>query len=152
LTIHSENLTIRIKNNVKSIIYAFFVVTGELKMRNPKIINHKGHDIVYLDFSNMKRKSNIVETEKQAGAYIQKHAFNSLLVLSNMENMNFDHQVRDTFLDVVKDNAPFIKAAAVIGVKGLMNFVFDDFVRQSGRNFKAFKTKEEALDYLVSFI
>ncbi|MBN1767942.1 MAG: hypothetical protein JXR50_11490 [Prolixibacteraceae bacterium] len=120
-------------------------------MRRPKVIKHKGKDVVYLDFSNMKRKVNIVETEKRAGDYIQKQTFNSLLVLSNVENMNFDHQVRDTFLGVVKDNAPYIKAAAVIGVNGLMRFVFDDFVSQSGRNFKVFKCKEEALDYLISY-
>lgn len=120
-------------------------------MRRPKVITHKGENVVYLDFSNMKRKVNIVETEKKAGVYIQKQSFNSLLVLSNLENMNFDHQVRDAFLDVVKDNSPYIKAAAVIGVNGLMRFVFDDFIRQSGRNLKVFKNKKEALEYLISY-
>ncbi len=120
-------------------------------MRKPKVIKYKGHEIVYLDFSNMRKKDSIIGTERAAGEYIQNQDFNSLLVLSNMENMIFDHETRDFFLQVVKKNAPYIKAAAVIGVYGLMSIVYDDFIKQSGRNLKLFKTRTEALDYLISF-
>jgi hypothetical protein len=121
-------------------------------MRKPKIIKYKGHEIVYLDFSNMRKKDSIIETERLAGEFIQQHDFNSLLVLSNMEDMLFDHEIRDIFLDVVKENAPYIKAAAAIGVYSIMSIMYDDFIRQSGRNIKQFKTKPEALDYLISFV
>lgn len=120
-------------------------------MRKPKTIKYKGNDILYLDFSNMRKKESIIETERLAGEHIQNHDFNSLLVLSNMENMMFDHETRDFFLHVVKKNAPYIKAAAVIGIYGLMSIVSDDFIKQSGRNIKQFRTRAEALDYLISF-
>lgn len=128
-----------------------FALHKKGKMRKPKIIKYKGHEIVYLDFSNMRKKNSIIETERVAGEHIQNQDFNSLLVLSNMGNMIFDHETRDFFLQVVKENAPYIKASAVIGIYGLMSIVYDDFIKQSGRNLKQFKTRTEALEYLISF-
>jgi hypothetical protein len=118
-------------------------------MRQPEIINHKGKAIMYLDFTNMKDKNEILKLEEDYAAYIRKQPLNSVLTLTNMENMFFNNELKKYFEETVKGNAPYVKAGAVIGMTGLISIMYNAFVTVTGRNIKSYKSKEEALDYLA---
>lgn len=120
-------------------------------MRKPEIINHQDVDIIYLDFTKMKDVNEICTLEDQGGELIQQQKFNSALTLTNMEGMFFNNDIRNHFSKVVKANEPFVKAAAVIGLSGLISIMYKSFLALTGRNIKLFKNKEEAMDYLASF-
>lgn len=120
-------------------------------MREPEEIIYKGKRIIYLDFTDLKKKNHIVQLESMGGAIIQKHNLHSALVLTNMKNMFFDYEIRNHFIEVAKANRPYVKASAVIGLYGLISLMYNSFISSSGRNIKQFKTKKEALDYLSSF-
>ncbi|HPR33070.1 MAG TPA: hypothetical protein PLK12_13290 [Prolixibacteraceae bacterium] len=120
-------------------------------MKEPEIITYKGKTIVYLDFTNMKNKDEIIALENKGAEYIRRQAPKSALTLTNMENMFFNNELKSWFADMVKGNAPYVKAGAVLGMSGLISIMYNAFLQMTGRNIKAFKTKEEALEYLVSF-
>jgi hypothetical protein len=82
---------------------------------------------------------------------IQKHGFKSVLVLTNMRNMFFNNEIRNHFIDVAKANSPYVRASAVIGLRGLLAYMYNDFIKKTGRNIKMCETRKEALKYLVSF-
>jgi hypothetical protein len=118
-------------------------------MKQPEIIFHKGKTILYLDFANMKNKDEIMKLESDGANYIRKQPFNSVLTLTNMENMFFNNELKKYFEEMVKGNAPYVKAGAVIGMTGLISVMYNAFVSVTGRNIKSLKSKEEALDYLT---
>ena len=120
-------------------------------MRKPEIIKHNGKEIIYLNFSNLKKKDQVIDLEVAGGELIQQQKFNSALVLTNMENMFFNNEIRTVFIKIAKENTPHIKGAAVIGLYGIISVMYKGFLAATGRNIKLFKTKEEALVYLTSF-
>lgn len=120
-------------------------------MRKPKIIQFNGKEIIYLNFSNLKKKDQILALEILGGELIQSQKFNASLVLTNMEKMHFNHDIRNQFITIAKANTPFVKAGAVIGLYGIISVMYKGFLAATGRNIKLFKTKEEALEYLTSF-
>lgn len=119
-------------------------------MRKPEIISHKGAEIIYLNFTNMRNIDEIIELESAGGKLIQEQAFGSAFTLTNMDGMFFNNEIRNHFSTVVKANTPFVKASAVIGLTGLISIMYSSFVKLSGRNIKLFKTKDDAMEYLAS--
>jgi len=118
-------------------------------MRQPEVINHKGKTILYLDFTNMKDKDEIMKLESDGAAYIRKQPLNSILTLTNMEGMFFNNELKKFFEETAKGNAPYVKTGAVIGMTGLISIMYNAFVSVTGRNIKSLKNKQEALDYLT---
>lgn len=116
----------------------------------PEIIRTNDAKIYYLDFSNLKEVRDIENVIEGASKVIQNQPDTSVLSLSNLEGMHFNTAIREAFISFVKDNKPFIKASAIIGVKGLSKIAFNGLVSVTGRNLKAFSTKEEAISYLAS--
>lgn len=120
-------------------------------MRKPEIIKHKEKEILYINFSNLKKKEQIIELKDLSGNLIQQQEVNSVLALTNLEGMFFDYEIRSHFIQVAKKNTLHIKASAIIGLYGLLSVLYNGFIKITGRNIKQFKTKKEALEYLSSF-
>ncbi|MDA3929720.1 MAG: hypothetical protein PF541_12255 [Prolixibacteraceae bacterium] len=118
-------------------------------MKKPEIINYKGVDIIYLNFSNMRKVEEIIQLENEGAELIQKQKFNSAITLTNMDGMFFNNEIRNHFSKVVKDNTPFVKASAVTGLNGLISIMYKSFIKLTGRNINLFKTKDEALEFLA---
>lgn len=119
-------------------------------MRKPELISHNGKTIVYLDFSNMRDKDEIMKLENDGAEYIRRQSPKSVLTLTNMDGMFFNNDIKKFFEEVVKGNAPYVKVGAVIGLNGLISIMYNTFIRMTGRNIRLFKSKEEAMDFLVN--
>lgn len=119
-------------------------------MKKPELISYKGKTILYLDFTGMKDKEEIMKMEREACDWIRGQALNSVLTLTNMENMFFNNDLKKYFEENVKQNGPYVKAGAVIGMTGLISIMYNAFVTVTGRNIRSLKSKEEALEYLAS--
>jgi hypothetical protein len=119
-------------------------------MRKPEIINYKGKIIIYLDFTNMKDKGEIMRLEQEGSDWIRSQSLNSIYTLTNMEGMFFNNELKKWFEEIVKLNAPYVRAGAVIGMTGLISIMYNAFVRVTGRNIKMCRSREEALEYLAS--
>jgi len=118
-------------------------------MRKPEIISYKGKSIVYLDFSNMKDKDEIMKLENDGAVYARSQPLNSVYTLTNMEGMFFNNELKKFFEETAKGNTPYVKAGAVVGMTGLISIMYNAFVSVTGRAIKSCKTKDEALEFLA---
>lgn len=114
-------------------------------MRKPEIIYSGEKSIVYLDFSGLKTKEEIIEQLNSFGRYIQTQPLNSVVTLTNLDGMYFNTEIFNAFTSYVKKNNPHVRESAVIGMKGLMQIFYKGFVKVTGRNIKVCNTKDEAL-------
>lgn len=119
-------------------------------MRKPEIISYKGKTILYLDFTNMRDKDEIMKLEGEGATYIRSQPKNSVYTLTNMEGMFFNNEIKKYFEEVVKGNTPYVRSGAVIGLSGLISIMYNAFVTVTGRNIKSCKSKDEALEYLIT--
>jgi len=118
-------------------------------MRRTEILNHKGTDLFYMDFSNLKTSQEISLVINESIAFIRKQALNSVTGLSNLENMFFNNDVKNQFTSFLKGNKPYIKKSAVFGMSGLARILFNGLMKITGRDVRSFEKMEEAKDFLV---
>lgn len=117
-------------------------------MRQPEIIRAGNIEIVYLDFSEIKKREEIFDQIELFGNYIRKQPLKSVYTLTNLENMYFNTEIYNKFTAYVKDNNPYIKGSAVIGLKGMMQIFYKSFIKLTGRNVKVCDSKGEAIQIL----
>ncbi|MFA9389845.1 MAG: hypothetical protein ACERKD_08550 [Prolixibacteraceae bacterium] len=119
-------------------------------MRKPEIITYKGKTIVFLDYSNLKTSNEIIALIDEGSTLIRSKPVNSVLSMVSVQNMYFNNEVRNALQENVKMNNPHVKKSVVYGLNGLISVMYNSFIKFTGRNMKSVKTKEEALEYLVS--
>jgi hypothetical protein len=120
-------------------------------MANPELINYKGKDIYFMDFSKMKSKRKIENIIDKSIVYIRNQPPNSLLTLTDISKMHFNSEIKDLFTEFVKGNKPYVKAGTVIGISGLQSIVYNAIMKLTGRNVKSMKSFDEAKEWLVNF-
>lgn len=119
-------------------------------MRKPEIITYKGKTIVFLDYSNMKAADEIIALINEGSKLIRSKPATSVLSLVSVENMFFNNDIRNALQENVKLNNPHVKKSVVYGLNGLISVMYNSFIKFTGRNMRSVKTKEEALEYLIS--
>jgi len=118
-------------------------------MPEVSFITHKGIKILYENFENGKPNEIITWIEK-AKAVIRIQSEKSVLALVNVKGASFDMSVTAALKEFVKGNEPYMKCAAVYGVEGLKEVIFNGILAFSGRkNLVLCKTLEEGKDFLV---
>jgi hypothetical protein len=73
----------------------------------------------------------------------------SMLTLSDFSGAQIDKQVATRAQEVLVLDRPYVKRAAWIGTESLPNVFYEHFKSFSQRDLPAFKTREEAMDWLV---
>ena len=117
-------------------------------MKQPEIIRSGEIEIVYLDFSDLRKKEEVLAQIDIYGNYIKKQPLRSLYTLTNLENMYFNTEIYNKLTAYVNENNPYVKESAVIGLKGMMQIFYRGFVKITGRNVKVCSSKSEAVSAL----
>ena len=117
-------------------------------MERVSTINYKGIDLLYSNFSNLKSVEEIAKTFEESSNIIKETPLNSVLGVSNFENMFFNTKVMKVIQDALKVNKPHMRYSAVIGISGLSKMMFDGVIRLTGRDLRLFNTLEEAKEFL----
>ena len=111
-------------------------------------IFHKGKEIIFVDYSNVKIESEMI-------AIIRVHKD---LVLKDNKKYLFcaDYTGSYTPAEYMKEANKFLNdtkhlalKGAFIGVTGAKNILLTGIIKLFGMNFKSFDNKNSALDYLV---
>ena len=118
-------------------------------MERVRFIQHKGKEILLLDFSECKPEESYQVIEK-AKALISTRPQQSLLTLTDVTNIRFDNILAERMKEFTAHNKPFVKAAAVVGVTGLKKILFEAVMIFSKRKLHAFETHDQAKEWLVS--
>jgi hypothetical protein len=65
-------------------------------------------------------------------------------------NTAFNSKLSEAMKEFVCHNKPYVVAAAVVGVTGLKQVIFNAVMKLSGRKLTAFNTLAEAKDWLAA--
>ena len=114
-----------------------------------RYVKHKGHVIYLIDFTNCTPKDMLLLLE-QIKADVARHAPGSLLTLADVTGAHFDKAVATRIKEVLVHDRPFVKRSAWVGTDSLPHVYYENFKSFSHRDIPPFKTREEAMDWLVA--
>jgi hypothetical protein len=114
-----------------------------------RFIKHKGHAIYSIDLTHCVAKELLVLLD-MIRADIARHAVGSVLTLVDVTGAEVDKQVATRIKEVLVLDRPYVKRSAWLGTESLPHVFYEHFKSFSQRELPAFKTREEALEWLVS--
>ncbi|HVI10604.1 MAG TPA: STAS/SEC14 domain-containing protein [Candidatus Binatia bacterium] len=113
-----------------------------------RFIKHKGHPVYFIDVSHCKAKEMLLLLE-QIRADIARHDPGSILTLADFTGAEVDKAVATRIKEVLVLDKPYVKRSAWVGTEHLPHVFYEHFKNFSQRDLPTFKTREEALDWLV---
>jgi hypothetical protein len=111
-------------------------------------VEHKGKRILMLDFSHATAPQMQLLLE-HTRITVAQHARESLLTLGDFHDAEVDHTVATKIKEVLTLDRPFVKKAALVGTEKIPHAFLENFHNFSQRDLPSFKTREEAMDWLV---
>jgi hypothetical protein len=114
-----------------------------------RFIKHKGHAIFLIDFSHCSTKEMLLLLD-QVRADVARHAPESVLTLADFSGAQIDKAVATKMKEVLVLDRPYVRKSAWVGIESLPHVFYENFKNFSQRDFPAFKTRDEAMDWLVS--
>jgi hypothetical protein len=125
------------------------VSSGELLDDRLHFVKHKGHAILVADVSHCSAKEALLLME-MVRTTVARQEPGSVLILANFEGAQIDKQVATRLKEVLVLDRPYVKRAAWIGTESLPHIFYEHFKSFSQRELPTFKTREEAMDWLVA--
>jgi hypothetical protein len=113
-----------------------------------RFIKHKGHAIYLIDFTNCPAKEMLLLLD-QIRADIARHALGSVLTLAEFTGAQIDKTVATRVKEILVLDRPYVKRSAWVGTESLPHVFYEHFKSFSQRDLPLFKTREEAMDWLV---
>lgn len=114
-----------------------------------RFVKHKGHAIFVIDFSHCPEKEMLLLLD-QVRADVARHAPGSVLTLADFTGAEIDKKVAIRIKEVLALDRPYVKRSAWVGTESLPHVFYENFKTFSQRDFPTFKTREEAMDWLVA--
>jgi hypothetical protein len=111
-------------------------------------IEHKGKQVLLLDFSHATAQQ-MKPLLDYTRATIATQSRGSVLVLADYQGAEVDHAVAMKIKEVLTLDRPFVKKSAWLGSEHIAHAFMENFHTFSQREIVTFKTREEALDWLV---
>jgi hypothetical protein len=123
--------------------------SGEPLDERLHFVKHKGQAIYVIDFSHCSGKEMMVLLDL-VRADIARHAPGSVLTLADVTGAQMDKKVATRVQEVLVLDRPYVKRSAWVGTESLPKVFYEHFKSFSQRELPAFKTREEAMDWLVA--
>jgi hypothetical protein len=111
-------------------------------------VEHRGKQILLLDFSHATAQQMQLLLE-HVRITVAQHARESLVTLADFTGAVVDHAVATKIKEVLTLDRPFVKRTAWIGAESIPRAFMESFHNFSQREIVTFKTREEAMDWLV---
>jgi hypothetical protein len=113
-----------------------------------RFISHQKKQILLVDFSNC----SAVEVEKIARAAPETvtQPCGSVLLLADFSGALFNDEALRAMKEGAVFDKPYVKKSAWVGAENLSSVSERNLKAFSGREFTTFKTREEALNWLVA--
>jgi len=113
-----------------------------------RFIEHSGKQVLFVDYSNC-NAALLRQIALECHRVLAQQPPNSSLTLNDVSGTRFDQESVAFLKSVVRDNAPYVKKAAVVGVTGLQRLIYEAVQAFSKRSIPCFNSRQEALDWLV---
>jgi hypothetical protein len=114
-----------------------------------KFIEHGGKRVLFINYAECDIAM-LKAVAEEGHRVIERELPSSVLTLNDVSGTNFDTESVAVLKSMVAANAPFVRRAAVVGITGLQQLIYDAVQRFSHRNIPLFDSREEALNWLIS--
>ncbi len=114
-----------------------------------QLIQYAGRQIIFLDFVGLAGED-YARVIEQTGLQEEAVGGTDRLMLADVTDSVVDKQALAAFKRVTKKNGPNISKAAIVGISGIQELFLSIVNTVSGIGAKPFKTREEAMEWLVS--
>jgi hypothetical protein len=111
---------------------------------------YKGKKILIEDFTNMTGTPEFFEQLKAAQKIIASQPAKSVLAVFDATNTHYNTEMLNSIKEFTKANSPFVKAAAVVGIEGLLKIALTAVGAASGRPFVTFPDRQSAMEWLIA--
>ena len=111
-------------------------------------ITHRGKTIMVIDFSHGEAKD-ILPLLEEIQHTVALHEKGSLLTLADLTGAHVDRTVATRMKEVLVRDRPYVKRSAWVGVESVPKVYYENIKTFSQRDFPPFKTRQEAMDWLV---
>jgi hypothetical protein len=121
---------------------------GPPRSERLRFIKHKEQAIFQIDFSHCTAKEILLMLD-QVRLDVARHAPGTVLILADFSGAEIDKKVATRLKEVLVLDRPYVRKSAWIGAEAVPHVFYENFKTFSQRDFPTFKTREEALDWLV---
>jgi hypothetical protein len=113
-----------------------------------RFISHKGKKILLVDVSNCSA-AELQELAALVPEYVTSEPKGSVLLLADFTGAEFDHDAAMRLKESTVFDRPHLKRSAWVGVDSMPRVFYQNIKSFSQRELPTFKTREEAMDWLV---
>ena len=111
-------------------------------------LTHHGKIVMVIDFSHLEPKDLLLLLDLVKNT-VARHDRGSLLTLADLTGAHIDRDVATRMKEVLVRDRPFVKRSAWVGVESVPKVYYENIKTFSQREFPPFKTRAEAMDWLV---
>jgi hypothetical protein len=111
-------------------------------------IEHKGKQILLCDFTNATAHQMLLLVE-HVRVTVAQHARESVVTLGDYTGAEVNRTVATKLKEVLTLDRPFVRKTAWVGTEHIPHAFMESFHTFSQRHVVTFKTREEAMDWLV---
>ena len=119
-------------------------------MDRAKFVTHKGRQLYLMDCSNatVEEMNQVIEACQRD---VRSQPENSVFTLIVAGGSSFSSETVSRLKELARDNTPYVKASAIVGVTGLHKVVLNAVAIFSQRRFYLYDTLDEAMDFLAGY-
>jgi hypothetical protein len=113
-----------------------------------RFITHQGRQILFVDVTNCSGEE-VIELLTEVQDVVTAQPRGSVLTLGDLTGAQFSRAAVTRMKEVAVLDRPYVKRAALVGAQSLPKVFYEALKTFSQREFRKFKTREEAMDWLV---
>jgi SpoIIAA-like len=113
-----------------------------------RFITHRGKTVLLVDVSNCS-SAQMIELGHLVPTYVSEQPKGSVLLLADFTGCKFDKPAFETLKQAAVFDRPHLKRSAWVGTETLPKIFYENLKAFSQRDLPTFKTREEALEWLV---
>jgi hypothetical protein len=114
-----------------------------------RFIEHQAKQILLVDVSHC-TPAEVAKIVLLVPSYVTSEPRGSVLLLADFTGAEFDRIAIDRLKESAVFDRPHLKRSAWVGIENLPKVFYEHIKNFSQRDLPAFKTREEAMDWLVS--
>ena len=117
-------------------------------MDRVRFITHQSKQILLVDLTDCNAEE-VIELLTQVQRIVTTQERNSVLTLCDLTGTQFSRAAITRMKEVAVFDRPYVKRAAMVGAESLPKVFYDALKIFSRREFLRFKTREEAMGWLI---
>ena len=114
-----------------------------------RFITHKGQSILLVDISDCTAEQ-LTAASQLVPSFLSTQPRGSVLLLADFTGSKFDKTAIEMLKKTTVFDRPHIKRSAWVGTESLPKVFYENIKAFSQRDLPTFKTREEAMDWLVA--